>query len=98
MTAFPTRLERRLSMPDTIWIVLGDGRIISMHGAEENGDLVEAIQNLMVTLMYDGYDGKGDPARQIQERIDIARELPKKISALSAMEKAKIPAAIIERA
>ncbi len=36
MTVFPTRLERRLSMPDTIWIVLGDGRIISMHGAEPN--------------------------------------------------------------
>lgn len=30
----PHPIRRRLSMPDTIWIVLGDGRIISMHKAD----------------------------------------------------------------
>jgi Fe-S-cluster containining protein len=78
--------------------LLREGIMTMKQIKEENGDLVEPIQNLMVTLMYDGYDGKGDPARQIQERIDIAKELPKKVSALSATEKAKIPAAIIEGA
>jgi hypothetical protein len=78
--------------------LLREGVIAMKQIEEENGDLVEAIQDLMVTLMYDSYDGKGDPARQIQERIDIARELPKKVSDLSATGKAKITAAMKERA
>ena len=78
--------------------LLREGVMVMKQIKEENGDLEEAIQNLMVTLMYDGYDGKEDSARQIQERIDIAKELPKKVSELSATGKAKIPTVIKERA
>ncbi len=78
--------------------LLKEGVMAMKQIKEENGDIVEAIQDLMVTLMYDSYDSKEDPARQIQERIDIARELPKKVSELSAMGKAKIATAIKERA
>lgn len=78
--------------------LLKEGVMAMKQIKEENGDLVEAIHDLMVTLMYDSYDSKEDPARQIQERIDIARELPKKVSELSATGKAKIATAIKERA
>lgn len=64
---------------------------------EENSVLKEIILNFMVTLMYDDYDSKEDPARQIQERIDMIMELPNKVSELNAMKKAEILSTAGER-
>ena len=43
--------------------------------------------SLMVSLMYDDYDSKGNPISQIQERIDMIKQLPGKLSEFLEMKK-----------
>ena len=40
----------------------------------------------MITLMYDDYDSKKNPADQIQERLDMIKQLPGKLSEISEMK------------
>lgn len=54
---------------------------------EQNDELEEMILNFMVTLMYDDYDSKRNPISQIQERIDLVKQLPEKLSEISEMKK-----------
>ena len=41
----------------------------------------------MVSLMYDDYDSKGNPVSQIQERIDMIKQLLGKLSEFLDMKK-----------
>lgn len=67
--------------------LLKEGVEIVKQVKEQSDELKELILSFMVSLMYDDYDSKGNPISQIQERIDMIKQLPGKLSEFLEMKK-----------
>ncbi len=56
---------------------------------DQSDELKEIVLLLMISLMYDDYDSKGNPVSQIQERIDMIKLLPGKLTEFLDMKKTR---------
>jgi Predicted Fe-S-cluster oxidoreductase len=68
------------------WNMLKEGVEIIKQAREQNNGLEEMILDFMVFIMYDGYDSKKSPISQMQERIEVLKQLPVKIAEFSELE------------